>query len=226
MDGYKLRVVALVVLLSGAGAAAQTEIETEGVKPLQRTGSLATCSYAPRAEEKPFFAKLSNKEVVTGSFAAPYDLHARNEQYVSWYGIVRGISKVSGSEGQWQLLVQHKYFDGMTDCHIMLVSMNGGGDFRVRLEAKQLDIPPLALVRVYGMVKQENGTPVISAEFIRVWPWMTFTFTDLGAEDKTNPQWKKVCKICRTARIYRPYPDEKYYREALGDPGEYGRGLH
>ena len=216
----------LLVPALAALSVAQIVMVTEPVKPLERSGSLSTCSYAPRPEEKPFFAKLSNKEVVTGSFAAPYDVHARNDQYVSWYGIVRGISKVSGSETAWQLLVQHNYFDGMTDCHIMLVSMSGGGDFRVRIEAPQLDIPALALIRAYGVVKQENGMPVITAEFVRIWPWMTFTFTDLGAEDKTNPQWKKVCKVCRTARVYRPYPDEKYYREALGVPSDYGKALH
>jgi hypothetical protein len=221
MDQHRLRFVAVFVLLGTAMTVAQTTIQTEVVKPLHPTGSLSTCSYTPRAEEKEFFAKLSNKEVVTGSFAAPYDIHAHGDQYVSWYGIVRRKSAVMRSKGQWQILVQHKYFDGMTDCHIMLVSMSGSGDFMVRLEATQLNIPALALIRVYGRVKQDNGTPEIQAEFVRVWPWMTFTFTDLGAEDKTNPQWKKICRICRTARIYRPYPDEKYYREALGNPSDY-----
>jgi len=224
MKGSILRVLVVFSLLVGA-TVAQTPFAVEAVKPLQRTGSLSTCSYSPRSEEKPFFAKLSNKEVVTGSFAAPYDIHSRNDQYVSWYGIVRGISKIAGTGDRWQLLVQHKYFDGMTDCHIMLVSISGSGDFRINLEAKAVNIPALALIRVYGTVKQENGTPVIQAEFVRVWPWMTFTFTDLGAEDKTNPRWKKVCRICRTARIYQPYPDEKYYRDALGDLTDYEKAL-
>jgi hypothetical protein len=51
---------------------------------------------------------------------------------------------------------------------------------------------------------------------------MTFTFTDLGAEDKTNKRWKKDCKICDGGRIYRPYPDGEYYRGVLGDPQQYG----
>ncbi len=110
----------------------------------------------------------------------------------------------------------------MTDCHIMLVSMSGSGDFSARVQAKDVPVPALALIRVYGKVTQENATPLIEAEFIRVWPWMTFTFTDMGAEDKTNVRWKKECKLCEDGRVYRPYPDRQYYRKTLGDPDQYG----
>jgi hypothetical protein len=111
----------------------------------------------------------------------------------------------------------------MTDCHIMLVSMSGSGDFAARVEASDVPVAALTLVRIYGTVTpQKNGIPMIAADFIRVWPWMTFTFTDLGAKDKTNPRWKKDCKVCEAERVYRPYPDEKYYRRALGDPTQYG----
>jgi hypothetical protein len=105
----------------------------------------------------------------------------------------------------------------------MLVSMSGSGDFSARVEGADVPVPALALVRIYGKVSQQkSGFPRIDAEFIRVWPWMTFTFTDLGGDDRTNPKWKKVCKLCKGQRVYRPYPDDQYYRQALGDPGEYG----
>jgi hypothetical protein len=166
--------------------------------------------------------KLPSNERATGSFMEAYDIHKENKQYVSWFGVVRGISRVQQSD-TWELLLEQKYFDGLTDCHTMLVSISGSGDFVARVQAGDVPVPALALVRVYGTVKQsENGTPAIEADFLRVFPWMTFTFTDLGAEDKGNPRWKKDCKICERGKVYRPYPDERYYREALGDPSHYG----
>ena len=213
--------LAFLVAAIAVASAAQTPIDVQPVKELKPTGTLGTCGYAPSSAEKPFFEGLKAKERETGSFMDAYDIHKKSGA-VSWYGIVRKISRLSQPDS-WELLLEHKYFDGMTDCHIMLVSISGSGDFRVRVQGKELSIPSLALVRVYGKVKQqEDGVPVIDAEFIRVWPWMTFTFTDLGAEDRTNPRWKKECKICEGDRVYRPYPDEQYYREALGDPEQYG----
>lgn len=217
----KVRLSYLVVALCVA-CAAQTPIEMQPVKGLKPTGSLGTCGYSPSATEKPCFEKVSAKERATGSFMESYDINKKNGEFVSWYGIVRGITRVPDSDS-WELLLEHKYFDGMTDCHIMLVSMSGGGDFGVRLQSKDVPVPALAVVRVYGKVSQrENGNPLIDAEFVHVWPWMTFTFSDLGAEDKSNPRWRKDCKICGHGRIYRPYPDRQYYRDTLGDPEQYG----
>jgi len=217
--------VAIAVLVFSATGVAQTGIEAETVKELKPSGSLGTCGYAATSQEKPFFDKLAPKEQATGSFMEAYDIRKKNNVYVSWYGIVRGISRVAGAEDRWQLLLENKYFDGMTDCHIMLVSMSGSGDFLARVQARDPGIPALALVRVYGTVKRDKDeTPVIDAEFIRVWPWMTFTFTDLGGEDKSNPRWRKECMVCK-GRIYKPYPDERYYRDALGDPNDYGTAL-
>ena len=210
----------LLAILSVASVA-QTPIEVQPIKELKPTGSLGTCGYAPSSKENSFFNKLGAKEQETGSFMKDYDIHKKSG-FVSWYGIVRKLSRLAQPDS-WELLLEHKYFDGMTDCHIMLVSMSGSGDFAVRVQAKDQPVPALALVRVYGKVRQqENGIPLIDAEFLRVWPWMTFTFTDLAAEDRTNPRWKKDCKICEGGKVYKPYPDERYYRKALGDPEQYG----
>jgi len=200
---------------------AETPIEVQPVKELKPTGGLGTCGYAPSPTEKPFFDKLGAKERATGSFMESYDIRKKNGLFVSWYGIVRGISRMPDSDS-WELLLEHKYFDGLTDCHIMMVSMSGSGDFRARVQARDVPVHALVLVRVYGKVRDESGSPLIEAEFLRVWPWMTFTFTDLGAEDRTNRRWKKDCRICEGNRVYRPYPDEGYYRDALGDPDHYG----
>lgn len=211
----------LVVFLSGL-TAGQTPIELEPVKQLKPTGNLRTCGYKPLPPERLFFEKLAEKERATGSFMESNDIRKKNSDFVGWYGIVRGISRVPNSDS-WELLLEHKYFDGLTDCHIMMVSISGNGDFGARLEAKDVPVPALALVRVYGVVTQRGtGSPLIQAEFVRVWPWMTFTFTDLGAEDKTNRRWKKECKVCEGGRVYGPFPDRQYYRKALGDPDQYG----
>ncbi len=215
----------LSALLFSAFASAQnTVIETMAVVPLTPTGSLSTCSYRPTDLERPFYNKLGKKELATGSFMEPYSIYGKSGKYVSWYGIVRGVRQVPGKDNSYELLLEHKYFDGMTDCHIMLVSESGGGDFNALLSSKEGTIPALALVRVYGTVIKENGgDPYVQAQYIRVWPWFTFTFTDLGGDDKTNPLWKKVCKPCENGgRIYNPYPTEQYYDAILGDPKDYG----
>jgi hypothetical protein len=213
--GYLLVVLCVV-------SAAQTPIEVQPVKELKPTGSLGTCGYAPSPDEKAYFEKLGPRERVTGSFMESYDIHKKNAEFVSWYGVVRGITRAPNSDS-WELLLEHKYFDGMTDCHIMLVSMSGGGDFAARIQDADVPVPALALVRIYGKVtRRENASPLIEAQFVRVWPWLTFTFTDLGPEDKSNPRWKKDCHLCGGGRVYKPYPDRQYYRETLGDPEHYG----
>lgn len=163
-----IRLACLCLVLCIA-CAAQTPIEMQPVKELKPTGSLGTCAYKPSPNEKPYYEKLDEKERATGSFMEAYDIHKKKDVFVSWYGIVRGVTRIPNSDS-WQLLLEHKYFDGMTDCHIMLVSMKGSGDFNARVQAKDVPVPALALVRVYGEVTQENETPLIAAEFVRVWP--------------------------------------------------------
>ena len=123
---------------------------------------------------------------------------------------------------QRQLLLEQKYFDGMTDCHIMLVSINGSGDFTANAEIDgNQSIPMLSLVRVYGKVTgYKNAMPVVETEYIRVWPWFTFTLTDLGPEDHGNSKWRKLCRICKSGDLYNPYPTEEWYLSVLGDPAK------
>jgi hypothetical protein len=204
-------------------AAAQTPMDIEPVKELVPNGTLATSIYRPVAQEEPFFKKLSQDELSTGSFMAPYTVHGKTGKYVSWYGVVRGITVSDQQKGEITLLLDQHYFDGMTDSHIMLVSYSGGGDFRATLRADPSALPPLSLVRIYGKVVDEtDNIPHVAAEYIRVWPWLTFTFTDLGASDKSNPLWGKYSKFHAGGRIYNPYPKEDYYLRMLGDPKFFG----
>jgi hypothetical protein len=181
----------LIVLIPGGLCRAQTRIDIQPVTKLERGNSLGTCNYTPVEKEKSFYAKLGS-ERTTGSFMAPYDTHGKQGKYVSWYGIVRGISRPQAGEEKFILLLEHKYFDGMTDCHIMMVSQSGSGDFQAKLEGNGESIPALALVRVYGtVVEEKDKIPQISVEYVRVWTWLTFTLADLGAKDRTNPRWLK-----------------------------------
>ncbi|MGA3069769.1 MAG: hypothetical protein ABSD43_06085 [Terracidiphilus sp.] len=207
-------------------AVAQTPIEIQPVKELIPNGTLGTSVYAPLEGEAPFFAKLSDKERTNDALFGHYTMHGKNGKYVSWFGIVRGITPSAQPGGEVTLLLQHHFFDGLTDSHIMLVAISGDGDFLAKLKVDPVQIPPLGLVRVYGKVTAEKDRmPEVAVEYIRVWPWLTFTFTDLAGEDHSNPRWQKYSKVKPSDRIYKPYPNESYYRTILGDPADFGLNL-
>lgn len=219
----RLKLLAFVLVITAAGTCG-TIVETEAVKPLVPTGTLATCGYKATPVEQTYVQKLEKSEMVTGSFLRPYSIHEKKDKYVSWFAIVRGYSRDEKPGNGVRVLLEQKYFDGMTDCHIMLVSAKGSGDFlaTAELEGKQT-IPMLTLVRVYGKVVEETGSvPRVQAEYIRVWPWGAFTLTDLGPEDHGNPKWRQFCRLCKSGRIYNPYPTDDYYLNALGDPKDFG----
>jgi hypothetical protein len=66
---------------------------------------------------------------------------------------------------------------------------------------------------------EKNGVPELTAEYLRVWPWMTFTFTDLGPKNSGNPKWAELCQLCKPGgRVYNPFPDRQYYVHTLGEP--------
>lgn len=208
------------------GAAAQTPIDIQPVKDLKPDGTLATCSYAPIAAEAPYLSRLSKAEKTNDATFGSYSMHGKNGTDVGWFGIVRGITAATQPDGEVTLLVQHHYFDGMTDCHIMLVAKTGDGDFEAKLKVDPTRIPALALVRVYGkVVSEESGIPEVAVDYIRVWPWMTFTFTDLTGPDHSNPRWWRASHAKPGDQMYVPYPDENYYLRVLGNPAEFGLNL-
>ncbi len=208
-------------------AAAQTPIDVQPVKVLKPNGTLATCSYSPVPAEAPFFSRLSNEEKTNDTaFGGNYTMHGKTGTYVAWFGIVRGVTPPSQPGGDVALLVQHHFFDGLTDCHIMLVAKSGDGDFVAKLKVDPAQIPALSLVRIYGKVTGETArVPQVAVGYIRVWPWMTFTFTDLAGEDHSNPRWQKYSSVKPSDRIYVPYPNEDYYLNVLGDPADFGLNL-
>ncbi|HEX3967975.1 MAG TPA: hypothetical protein VHW70_08425 [Edaphobacter sp.] len=213
------------LLIAGAlttPATAQTPID---IQPLNLSDASGTCQYVPNGREKVFFKNLSAGESVNGSAADAYSIHGKNNKYIGWFGIVRGIVAAPNG-GDAQLLVEHKFFDGSTDCRIMVVTQSGGGDFVADVRMDPAMFPPLALARIYGVViGEKNGVPQVLAQYVRVWPWHTFTFTEFGPADVSNPRWSRYAHTGAGWKIYNPSPTEDYYRAMLGDPLEFGLNL-
>jgi hypothetical protein len=210
--------IAFFLVIALSYCCAQTPIDVQPVKELDRGTNLATCDYRPAPKEAPFYKRLSASEQATGSTTAEYSIRDKQGRYVSWLGVVRGV--VAAKPGASTLLLEQKAFDGLTDCHIMLVSFAGSGDFRAAFVPGRETIQPLSLVRVYGRVTGEiDGIPEVSTEYLRVWPLMTFTFTDLGPKNSGNPEWTRLCQLCKSGgRVYNPLPNRQYYTLTLGEP--------
>ncbi len=179
---------------------------------------LGTKFYRPSDKEKPFFDRLPADEVKTGSISGDYNLNGKNKKYVGWFGIVRKIDEDTDAD-RTTLLVEHKYFDGLTDAHILALSFNGSGDFQARLSGAGRQIPPLSLVKVYGVVVQDKqgGLPRVDAVFVRNWHWGEFTFLAAYGKQRGSEKWRKANQV-PLDDIYDPYPHRchHYYEERLG----------
>jgi hypothetical protein len=193
----------------------KTPVENSQSLPRPPAGSLGTSSYEPTAIEKPFFSKLPGKEQTTGSMFDDYSITGKTGTHVGWFGIVRKIEE-NATTLETKILVEMKYFDGLTDTHIMALSFNGGGDFMATLGGVGLGIKPLSLVKVYGIVEREDKSiPMVKAEYVRHWDWGQFTFLMVYGKQKGNTEWKKLNKADEN-RIYNPFPTPKYYEDRLG----------
>jgi len=221
---WALIIVASFTWLAGTAKAQTASVQptlVENSQPLPRppAGTLGTKGYETTEKEKPFFAKLAADERTTGSMFADYSITGKKGKYVGWFGIVREIEEDKRSQ-QTKLLVEMKYFDGLTDTHIMALSFNGAGDFTAELSGIGLGLKPLSLVKVYGSVTGEPaGVPSVKAEYVRQWDWGLFTFLMVYGEQKGNTAWKKLNKASED-RIYNPYPSAKYYEDRLGSRSE------
>lgn len=186
--------------------------------PEGQGGALATIVYPPSKREQPFFDRLPADEVVTGSHFEDYDIATGDGKYVGWFGIVREIDEDTDA-GRTVLTVEHKYFDGMTDAHLLAVSFNGSGDFQAVLLGTGHRIPPLSLVKVYGTaVKGGKGAlSRIDAVFVRNWHWGTFTFLAAYGTQRGSAKWREANQV-PLDDIYDPWPHpcHHYYEERLG----------
>lgn len=208
--------------IPAAGAEADGKTVVEKVTPRPRLpggGSLGTMFYEPSAAEAPFYRRLDKNEVATGGLAGAYDIAARNGKFVGWFGVVRDVAE-DAAAGTTTLLVEHKYFDGLTDTHIQSLSFDGSGDFHAVLRGTGYGIPRLSLVKVYGTAEMKRGTPeqpvgTVTAEFVRNWDWGAFTFMFAEGGQDGNPRWRALNTVAPDD-IYDPYPDEAYYVSRLG----------
>src|SRR5690242_3148584 len=99
-------------------AAGKTIIEVD--KPVEQfeRGSLGTGGYRATEKEKPFLKQTPEKGNATASIIeeTPYDLKEHKGKRVAWFGIVRAIKK---TDNGYDLMLEHKHFDGLTDLHIL-----------------------------------------------------------------------------------------------------------
>lgn len=194
-----------------------TPLEHVTAKPRRNGGEgLGTKAYVPSKQEQPFFAKLDEKERATGGLAGDYDIAKKEGVYIGWFGIVREITEDVAAD-KTTVLVEHKYFDGLTDLHIQALSFNGSGDFKAVLRGTGHSIGQLNLVKVYGTVAKgaAGGAPQVDAVFVRDWHWGTFTFLLASGKQRGSEQWRKLNEV-ELESIYDPYPDDSYYVARLG----------
>lgn len=192
-----------------------TIVEQSQALPRPPPGTLGTKAYEPTPQESAFYAKLPNDEKTNGSMFGDYSITGKKGRGVGWFGIVRKIDEDQAAN-ETRLLVEHKYFDGLTDTHILALSFNGGGDYTAVLRGTNLGIKKLSLIRTYGVVQDEKGgVPQVAADYVRQWDWGLFTFLDAYGRQKGNKEWQKLNKA-NLSRIYNPFPDTRYYEDRLG----------
>jgi hypothetical protein len=107
----RLRAPLLLSSILFAGVTlAQTPVDIQEAKQLKRTNTLGSCSYTPTNNEKPFLDRVPRDEQVTGSAfdKEPFRIQGKKGKYVSWFGVVRGISLAEPGAKQYRLLLEQK----------------------------------------------------------------------------------------------------------------------
>jgi hypothetical protein len=156
----------------------QTPMDVQPVKKLTRTNILGTCAYQPTEKEAPFYNKLDATERVTGSFLKEYSIQEKRNHYVSWFGIVRGIVDAKPG-GIMTLLLEQKFFDGMTDCHILLVSI---GDRKTTKASDQAARQPRDLAQQHQASPGQRLTPHYAPHRMARLSWGRYTCLRCGPE--------------------------------------------
>jgi hypothetical protein len=212
---YWLAVWVCLFLGAALSHAADDPVRVEHSKPLPPppANTLATQFYERSATEKEATKDWKESELQSGG-PDTESLKEQVGQRRAWFGIVREADE-DKEKNETRLLVEMKYFDGLTDTHLQIVSIFGAGDFRAVIPGIGHKLKKLELVRIYGKVSsEEGGLPVISADLVRSWDWGLFAFMPYG-EDSGNSEWAKLRKS-DPDDAYSSHPDQKYYEERLG----------
>jgi hypothetical protein len=198
----------------GADTTTGSDKFVEHSKPIRRTSEvLGTTAYPPTDAEKHAIKAYTETELASGSPESG-TLKGKPGRRIAWFGIVRDVHE-DKAKNETRLRVEMKYFDGMTDLHLQIVSLYGAGDFETVIPGTGHGIKNLSLMRVYGKVVGETGgLPLVSAQFVRDWDWGLFAFMDYGS-DKSNPNWVKLRKVDKF-HIYSSRPDQQYYEDRIG----------
>jgi hypothetical protein len=207
--------LALVFLLTAHAAALDgAAVRVEHSKRLPRGRGLGTQTYAPTDAEKAATKGWKADELDPGG--ALEKLTGNIDKRIAWFGIILEIKEDKESDTT-RLVVEMKYFDGLTDLHLQIVSINGAGDFAVVIPGTGHKLKSLSLVRVYGKVaaEPEGGIPEVSADFVRSWDWKLFAFMPYG-KDHSNPKWVKLRRIENELDVYDSNPTNAYYEKLLG----------
>ena len=230
-----------VVCLGQQAPRPQSLIEVS--KPMEKPGYQGTTGYSETEREKVFEAKVTESKVdhwtdinmpppegvtITPEQAAKkrrekeqalatakaHTLEKQDGQYAGWFGIVRKMTW-NEKNRQTELLIEHKFQDGLSDAGMLVVSIYGGGDFKAIIPEKIKTIPHLGLVRVLGKVSvKKDELPMIRAEYVREWDWGLFTFMDYGV-DQSNPKWVALRQL-KGHDAYKPVPSTDLYEKLLG----------
>jgi hypothetical protein len=235
---------ALTLLLTQA-VVADTNVPIRHSVPFNAGPGDGTIGYRPLDDELPFFARITEKQIdLWAHIQMPkpqnmsdaewremkaemrekkkaripsdeYELVKQAGQYVGWFGIVRA-SSFDEKTGETRLLVEHKYFDRLTDLRLQIVSIYGAGDFQTVIpgEVSATQIPRVSLICVYGLVTRgPDGRAQLTADYVRVWDWGLFSFMDYGL-DKSSPEWVKLRKVTGPL-VYSPEVDTTFYEDRL-----------
>jgi hypothetical protein len=241
-----LLLIATCVVAAGAADQPGGGPLVEQSATLERGRGLGTAGYRPTASELPFAKRVTEKGIdLSPALEMPkatdmsdaeweqmkaamkaekaklipvtdYTLAGQAGDYVAWFGIVRSITRDAATQRS-TLVIQHLYFDGLTDLHLQVVSYYGAGDFTTVVPAQAPGIARLALVRCYGRVGKGAGeVPAVAADYLRTWAWGQFTFMDYGV-DKSNPAWVALRQV-KGEDAYSSRPDREFYLKRLGAP--------
>jgi len=200
----------------GGASHADFRIEASPDPTTFEGGSLATVDYEPTDIEATFrdIAPDPYRRVEKGG---PATLDGYRGKRVGWFGIIRRVEEVE-SAGRTRVLMESKYFDGLTDEDLQVVSIRGAGDFIANIPGTGHGLKLLGLARIIGVVENEKASvPELRAEYVRTWGWGQFTFMAYGV-DHSSQAWVERRRLSDDA-VYSRRMTTDYYEQLLGIEG-------